>query len=69
MFNLKKNIVIGVSISPENDLEVAQVDFENGSPILAKLVRINTDSRGVQQMDWFSTDGLPIHTGRLTRAL
>lgn len=41
---------------------VAQVDFENGSPILAKLVRINTDSRGVQQMDWFSTDGLPIHT-------
>ena len=26
-FNLKKNILVGVSVSPENGLEVAQVDF------------------------------------------
>lgn len=29
MFNLKKNIVVGVSVTPENGLEVAQVDYSN----------------------------------------
>lgn len=41
---------------------VARSDFENKSPILAKLVRVNTDSRGREQMDWFTINGLPIHT-------
>ena len=29
MFNLKKNILVGVAVSPENGIEAAQIDYNN----------------------------------------
>lgn len=41
---------------------VAVPYFEDDTKLLARVMKANEDSRGIMMLDWFTQDGLPIHT-------
>ena len=58
MFNLNKNVVVGVSVSPELGLEVAQVDFATRTVLKYACRKLEYDNmrREIADRDVFKQD-------------
>ena len=55
MFNFNKSVVIGVSISPDNGIEAAQVDFENKTVLkyISKPLAYDNNRKEIADLDIF----------------